>query len=161
MLHEIIIDGVEYIAIKKRDFSLGLPSNKIVTILRMEDNGVETLGNLKAFNNREEVFSCKTLELPWRNNAVGESCVPPGTYNVVPYASPSKGSVYLLQDVPNRSYIEIHAGNYYTQIAGCILVGREFSYINSDGQLDVTSSRDTLQELMSVFNYSAFTLIII
>ena len=52
------------------------------------------------------------------------SAIPPGRYPVTIYASPHFGrEVPLLEDVPNRSEIEMHFGNYPTDSRGCILVG--------------------------------------
>jgi len=73
-------------------------------------------------------FSCKTLELPWRNNENQISCIPPGTYNVEIRRSNKFGKTYWVKEVPNRSYILIHSGNYAgdktkgfkTHVQGCI-----------------------------------------
>ena len=70
----------------------------------------------------------RSTELPWRNNAKGSSCIPPGTYRCVPFNSPKHGRVYLLQDVPGRSLIEIHVANFggdtakgwRSELLGCI-----------------------------------------
>jgi hypothetical protein len=46
---------------------------------------------------------------------------PIGTYNVVLYKSPKFGyNVLLLQNVPNRSFIEVHKANKGNQLEGCI-----------------------------------------
>lgn len=111
----------------------------------------QTLGKLQVIDVcGEVVFECYTLELPWRNNKSNVSCIPEGTYHVRRYASPSKGQVFLLEDVPGRSYIEIHAGNFYTDIEGCILVGDDLSDINADGFQDVLNSRKTLFKLLEI-----------
>lgn len=63
-------------------------------------------------------FQCYTLERP-------SVMIPCGTYPVVLYDSPAhKMKVPLLQDVPGRSSIEIHIGNFPADSKGCILVGR-------------------------------------
>lgn len=62
-------------------------------------------------------FACSTLE----NQAL---CIPTGTYFLTVYDSPHAGHpVPLLQDVPGRTEIEIHCGNYPCDSKGCILVG--------------------------------------
>ena len=53
-------------------------------------------------------------------------------------------------DVPDRNYILIHAGNYYSDIRGCILVGMDHLDINKDGFKDVTYSKDTLKKLYKI-----------
>lgn len=67
-------------------------------------------------------FNCVTLE---RHDIY----IPEGTYKVTLYKSPKhKGElVPLLHDVPRRSFIEIHPGNWETDSEGCILVGADRS----------------------------------
>ena len=93
-------------------------------------------------------FKCLTLELPWKNNIPSISCIPSRIYNAKKYESPSKGDVILLQDVPNRDFIEIHAGNFTRQIKGCILVGSSLQYLDQDSILDVGNSKRTLGLLL-------------
>ena len=95
-------------------------------------------------------FKCFTLELPWRNNMRSVSCVPAGAYLATKYTSPSKGNVLLLRDVPERSYIEIHAGNFTSNTRGCILVGDSIKFLNADGIPDVTGSKRTLAKLLKL-----------
>lgn len=64
-----------------------------------------------------------TLELPWRNNRTNLSCIPTGTYPLKMHYGQRFRGVYRLGDVPGRTGILIHAGNYPWQIQGCILVG--------------------------------------
>lgn len=90
-----------------------------------------------------------TLELPWRGNQPNISCVPEGTYRVTKYQSPTKGPVLLLHDVPGRTYIEIHAGNFIRQIEGCVLVGDGLKHLDVDGVPDVTNSRAALDRLLA------------
>ena len=68
------------------------------------------------------------------------------------YNSPSKGLVLLLHDVPNRTYIEIHAGNFTRQILGCILVGDGIKYLDNDTIPDVTNSKNTLNKLIDLIS---------
>jgi hypothetical protein len=70
----------------------------------------------------------KTIELPWRENRRGVSCIPLGRYLVKMVRSPSKGLVYGVQDVPGRSHVLIHSANFAgdaalgwaTELQGCI-----------------------------------------
>lgn len=120
----------------------------------------QTLGTLKVIDGGEVVFECKTLELGWKDNKKGESCIPPSprdntkTYDaIVLENSPSFNYEHIwIKDVPNRTYIKIHKGNYYDQILGCILVGEKYYDIDSDGLKDVTNSSNTLDKLMSYFS---------
>ena len=104
-----------------------------------------TLGRLSI-----DGFQCFTLELPDLDNQRNISCIPAGTYKARKYQSPSKGLCFLLEDVPNRTYIEIHAGNYTRQIQGCILVGDGIKFLDGDLIPDVTNSGATLKKLLSL-----------
>ena len=72
-------------------------------------------------------FIAHTLELAWRDNEKSVSCIPEGIYNCrvrLARESASRDYVHLLvQDVPNRSYILFHRGNYPSDSRGCILTG--------------------------------------
>jgi len=114
-----------------------------------------TLGRLSFID-----FQCFTLELPWIDNLTNISCIPAGMYRVTKYESPSKGSVLLLHDVPNRTYVEIHSGNYTSQIDGCILVGDGIKYLNNDTIPDVTNSKKTLRKLLDLVPKETFIEII-
>jgi hypothetical protein len=105
---------------------------------------VQALGDLTIFDGDEEIFSCKTLELPWKNNKRYISCIPKGTYEVIKRDSVKLKKHFHILNVPGRSDILIHIGNYYTQIKGCILVGEEHTDINADGFTDVKSSAKTM-----------------
>lgn len=113
---------------------------------RISDNGVQTLGHLRAPNG----FVYQTLELPWKQNQSKISCIPKGTYFVTKRNSEKYGNHFHIQNVPGRSFILIHHGNYYTDILGCVLVGKGLKDINGDGQLDVTSSKAAMKELMGM-----------
>jgi hypothetical protein len=49
--------------------------------------------------------------------------------------------------------IEMHPGNYYTQIRGCQLPGDGYADINKDGLYDVTRSRDTMHDILALVDY--------
>lgn len=101
----------------------------------------------------------RTLELAWKDNAPCESCIPAGRYDVVKRNSPKYGDHFHVLNVPNRSYILIHAGNFNRDTKGCILVGTGLNDINSDGYMDVTNSRRAMRELNELLPDS-FTLIV-
>lgn len=120
-------------------------------ITRMTQTTKQTLGEFVLLDDTgKAIYRCKTLELPWRNNARQKSCIPTGVYDVVPRQSPKFAKHYHVLNVPNRDWILIHTGNYHTQILGCILVGASLADINGDGQLDVTNSRITLNSILTM-----------
>lgn len=94
-------------------------------------------------------FRCFTLELPWLDNKTSVSCIPSGRYQAKKMISPLLGECIEIFNVLNRSYIRIHAGNYTSQILGCVLVGDSLKDINGDGIIDVTNSKATLKNLMA------------
>lgn len=96
-------------------------------------------------------FQCLTLELPWKNNQRNISCIPEGIYKAKKRISPGKGyQVIEYIDVPDRTYIQIHYGNYTRQILGCQLPGDGIKWLDGDSILDVTNSKPTLKKLLSL-----------
>jgi len=117
---------------------------------RCQTDDKQTLGELYLLSDNEAVLNkWMTLELPDMNNTRYISRIPAGIYNAVIHNSPRFGKTLWIQDVPNRSEILIHQGNYHTQIKGCILIGQNHIDINNDGLKDVTSSRKSMAKLMS------------
>lgn len=86
-----------------------------------------------------------TLEPPWKDNLRNQSCVPRGTYELGLHVSSKFGRCFILQDVPNRDAILIHAGNTRKDTEGCILVGYKFGYIL--GEEAVVNSKQMMNEL--------------
>lgn len=66
---------------------------------------------------------CYTLELPWKDNLNFISCIPPGSYNGILRYDKTDGWRIQLENVPNRTAVQIHIGNYTKDTEGCILVG--------------------------------------
>lgn len=131
-------------------------------VLARLDQGMEqTLGRFTLFKGLDRVFDCVTLELPWEENYTNISCVPIGVYKVSPRYSEKYKNHYILEDVPNRRYILIHHGNFNSDTRGCILLGSSFAQINGDAFLDITASRRTISELLSITNGKGFELTIV
>jgi hypothetical protein len=93
----------------------------IKATLKREYLDLATLGTLHVTD--EPI--CSILELPWKDNAVNESCIPEGMYIVEPYESPKFGKCFIVKDVKGRTYILIHKGNYVHDTDGCLLPGLE------------------------------------
>lgn len=119
-------------------------------IKREPSSEKQTLGEFSLYDGDKLLFKCKTLELPWKDNRQQISCIPTGDYKVVMRTSPKYKKHYQVLNVPGRSYILIHTGNYYTQILGCILVGDAHIDINKDNCKDVTNSRVTLDKILAL-----------
>ena len=82
------------------------------------------------------IFECYTLEDQYQAvKVMHETCIPEGTYNIKfrtvgsfserykkKYGNAHYGMLHL-QDVPNFTYILIHAGNTDEHTSGCLIVG--------------------------------------
>jgi len=131
----------------------------IVNLCRLKRSDQGTRGILFA-----DSFSCQTLELPWRENQRSISCIPSGEYQVKIRISPKYGQVYHIKEVPNRSYILLHSGNwagdkhkgYRTNVAGCILLGARRGLLL--GQWAVLNSRITVRRFMTHMGMENFIL---
>jgi hypothetical protein len=130
-------------------------------LLRLRDDGQETLGTLAVYDDIEKIFECKTLELPWNGNKTSISCIPRGMYHVSHRNSPKHKDHLLIEDVVYRSSILVHVVNYVTEIEGCVGVGKAYADINGDGVMDITSSRNTLKELVNIVPIAGMSLEII
>ena len=119
-----------------------------VFLKRESDDGTQTLGKLFINDiNGVTLFSCKTLELPFKGNQKRISCIPKGKYNVKRRYSLKYGNHFHILNVPNRDFILIHNANYWFQLLGCIAVGQAHIDLNKDGKKDVTNSKNTLLKL--------------
>ena len=92
-------------------------------------------------------FECYTLEDQYQAvKVMHETCIPEGTYNIQfrtvggfhtkykeRYGAAHYGMLHL-QDVPNFTYILIHAGNTDEHTSGCLIVG--------ESQQDLDISKD-------------------
>jgi len=133
-------------------------------LVRHESGDQGTVGAILA----GELPLCYTLEPPWRDNRPNRSCIPSGRYLVISHRSPRFGHVYLVTDVPGRSHILFHAGNfggdvdlgYRTHTQGCILPGSRQGRLAADGRLQraVLASRMATRQLFSRLGNEPFVL---
>ena len=93
-----------------------------VTLTREHSLETCTLGILR-IKTQNLVWTCRTLELPWRNNQKSVSCIPKGRYMCKRVKSNKFGDTFQVCDVPGRVGILFHAGNYPKDTHGCILLG--------------------------------------
>ena len=102
--------------------------------------------------------------MPNKGNQKKISCIPEGTYEVHKIISPSKGRCFSVENVPGRSAILIHKGNYAAGVKvdteGCILPGMRFADANADGIIDVVESTVAMTKLLEILPNS-FELVII
>lgn len=105
-----------------------------------------------------------TGELPWRDNKRGESCIPAGVYQVQMHTSPRFGRCYEIKDVPGRTDILLHNGNwcgddtmgFRANVDGCVLLGLRRGPL--DGQRAVLNSKRARHKFENDMNGKDFEL---
>lgn len=130
-------------------------------LFRIKEDDQGTIG---IFSVPDLGWSCYINELPDRDNQRSISRIPKGRYLVKIRISPKYGEIFHLQNVKDRSYILMHAGNYAGDIAkgwkthsmGCLLLGRKVGILKR--QRVVLNSRTTLIEFMDLMNNQEFYL---
>ena len=134
----------------------------LFTLTRTETSDQGTFGTISG-----EGQILHTAELPWRQNLSKISCIPPGSYICRPYSSPRFPNAYEVRNVPGRSAILIHSGNYAgdtakgyrSDVEGCILLGLGRGMLN--GQEVVISSRDALSRFRALVGQNSFELVVV
>ena len=132
----------------------------MITINRTEHSDHGTIGELIIDG---EPF-CWTIELPDRGNRPNVSRIPAGVYSCSWGVSPMFGWVYTVDNVPGRSLIRIHNGNYAgdtvkgyrTHSHGCIILGARKGWLNR--QRVVLASRPTRRRFEQALGGWPFTL---
>ncbi len=137
---------------------------KTATLLRLSTGDEGTFGALVL----DDGFGLHTLELPWENNERSVSCIPCGTYLVETTDSPRFGSVFKILDVPDRTDILFHRGNWagrksmpelHSNVDGCVLLGQDRGIL--EGQKCVKSSSNACDEFYAHLKLEQFELLIL
>ena len=128
-------------AIKEKELAKG-GSGFLIQVDRLYNHSKCIIGRMTA--NGEEMGY--TLELPWRDNKRNVSCVPgPATYGAFIRTDGKRGWRIQLEGVPSRTAVQIHVGNYPSDILGCILLGTGYA-VNM-----VTNSRKAMGLLKAAY----------
>ncbi|MFT4018920.1 MAG: DUF5675 family protein [Agriterribacter sp.] len=90
---------------------------------------------------------CYTMELPFRGNINDISSIPKGKFDAIIRTDKKLGWRIELLNVPNREHIQIHLGNYTSDITGCTLVGKSVDTNNCS----VGKSKDAIKEIEKLF----------
>jgi len=125
--------------------------NNTLILIREKASDKQILGRLSIqdeFNST--VFSCHSLELPWRNNQRNISCIPEGVYQVRKRRSDAFGTHFHILNVPNRDLILIHEANHVHELRGCIAIGDKVLDIDGDHLPDVLNSIKTKNKLLGL-----------
>lgn len=128
-------------------------------LIRLDQNARGTYGIL-AEDDHKEV--CHTLELPWRDNARGVSCIPAGTYTCQRrHSEHFQCEVFEITGVPDRSDVLLHPANFTSELRGCVALGTSFADLNGDGVQDLAASRVAFKAFMELMRgVNAFVLTI-
>ena len=97
-----------------------------------------------------------TLENPKRATDK-DSRIPAGTYTCKPYSGTKYKDVYIVENVPNRSAILIHWGNYEKDTEGCILIGNRRA---TNPQPMIMESKRCYERFRSLIGKNEFTIVI-
>jgi hypothetical protein len=124
-----------------------------IIIDRYSNEKEQTIGKFFLLDNNNSVIKeFHSMELPWLDNQQNISCIPTGNYKAVIHYSPTFGKCLWIKDVEGRSEILIHAANFFYDLRGCIAIGKDLYDIDGDSYIDITSSRDSLTELMELLD---------
>ena len=131
-----------------------------VELTRLQDTGKQTIGSMEIYAaGGKLLYTCSTLELPFKNNQNNISCIPAGEYEVIERTTQTRGKHWQILNVPKRKWILIHPGNYagsinpktgHSDIQGCILPGTAFADINKDGIKDIINSTVAMNKLREI-----------
>jgi len=90
-------------------------------------------------------YQCWCLEPTARAGSPGPVCIPPGKYEILmQWSTRFQMDTPHLQNVPGRTFIEIHPGNFPKDTEGCILVG------TTKDTNTVNNSREAFTKLVNV-----------
>ena len=101
----------------------------------------------------EDEWICSGIELEYLGNEPNISCIDVGRYETTRHRSPRFNECFWLLNVPRRSHILIHSGNFAgqkpfkTHTQGCLLPGERKGTLG--GQKAILSSRTAMMRLLS------------
>jgi hypothetical protein len=120
---------------------------RTVKIIRIEQGADGTFGAVTI----DGIAFCVSLELPWIDNQEHISCIPAGHYYCDPYRSNKFGDTFIVSNVPQRSAILLHPGNFIADTHGCILLGQYWDKLR--GERAIKNSGKTFDKFMLEFRY--------
>ncbi len=95
-----------------------IPLYRLVRVIK------SNLGTGGVLLNHDMVPICNTVEREWKGNEVDVSCIPTGLYMAHRHmrhnGHEDEYEVFMLENVPGRTVIQIHIANFPSQLKGCI-----------------------------------------
>jgi len=99
------------------------------------------------------------LELPWRDNEIGRSCIPEGVY-IVDRDHSGRMQYYALrnEETAPRTFIEIHPATYLRNLEGCLGPCMEIKGGDKTSEPIAVDSGKAMQELINWFGEDSWVL---
>ncbi len=116
-------------------------------LIRLEENFI--YGTFGVLIIDSKVF-CVTLEPPDELNKTSQSSIPAQQYTCSRYSSNKYPDTFQVMNVPGRTKILFHAGNFLKNTEGCILLARKFGVIGSGRA--ILNSGDTFKRFMGIMD---------
>lgn len=132
----------------------------IVELVRLEES--YEYGTFGVLVINKEVF-CVTLEPADNLNQQQISSIPCQQYICERVVSPNFGNTFEVKNVPGRSNVLFHAGNFISNTKGCILLAQYFGKIKEKDVMKraVVNSGNTFKSFMELMKgYDKFHLTI-
>lgn len=114
----------------------------VLELIRLEEAETGTLGILKI----QKKVALFTLEPPDLLNLRGFSSIPAQQYTCKRYRSRSFGETFLITEVPDRSKVLFHWGNWRSNTEGCILLGTGIMW----EKRGITNSKRAFEKFMVI-----------
>ena len=140
---------------------------RTLKLIRFETSEEGTFGRLYDESEEQMFFTAELPKYAGDPDQLNErriDCIPRGTYECKIKNSEKFGKVYEITQVPNRSGILIHAGNYAgdtskgfkSNVLGCVLLGKSFGVMG--GQRAIGDSKIAIKEFMDEMEDEPFIL---
>ena len=114
----------------------------VLELIRHEEAVTGTLGILKI----QKQIAFFTLEPPDLLNRKGFSSIPAQQYICKRHVSPSFGETFLITEVPDRTKVLFHWGNWRSNTEGCILLGTGIMW----EKRGITNSKHAFEKFMRI-----------
>ncbi len=117
-------------------------------IYRLEQNSKGTI-SANLLNTGDDTFNQfgYNVELPFESNSVNVSAIPSGIYTFTKRVSDERGNYLEIHNVPKRTSILVHVGNFMKDTEGCILPCLKWGEHSIKSEYVGTSSRTALRQL--------------
>lgn len=130
---EMILDLKKPIRIKKSIFkrifkyAIIMKTDWIIYRFENTDKGTVSANLINTGDNTFNQFGYN-IELPYLDNRRNVSCIPAGIYAFSKIVRPDGSEAIEIMNVPNRTYILMHSGNFMKHTEGCILPNISYGY---------------------------------